>query len=198
MSNIVLDVRYGRQAQLREIAFDLVGQNVNVLVAVGTPATRAAKSATSTIPIVMVGVADPVESGFAASLARPGANLTGFSFVARDLVAKGLELLKEAVPTAVTVNVLWNPANPGAGLVLAHAESVAQPLRVRLFSMKVEHEGDLDAALSAMKTKRPDALVVINDSLFFFKRRQIIGFASTTHVPTMFQLREYVHGCQRR
>jgi putative ABC transport system substrate-binding protein len=140
----------------------------------------------------MIGVADPVESGFAASLARPGGNLTGFSFVGRDLVAKGLELLKEAVPTVALVNVLWNPANPGADLVLAHAESVAKRLRVRLSRMKVEHEADLDAALSVMLTRRPDALVIINDALLFYRRGQIIRFATDSRVPTMFQQTEYV------
>ena len=132
--NLVIEYRAaeGQYERLPALAAELVQRKVDVLLAVNTPAALAAKDATTTIPIVMLGVGDPVGSGLVASLARPGGNVTGVASLQTDLVGKQLEFLKAVLPTVSRVAVLWNPANPAAVLAMPGAEAAAQRLGVEL------------------------------------------------------------------
>jgi putative ABC transport system substrate-binding protein len=132
--NLVMESRgaEGQHERLPALAAELVGLPVDVLVTWGTPAAVAAKHATTTIPIVIVSVGDPVGTGLVASLARPGGNITGLSVLSPELVGKQLEILKEALPTVSRVAILWNPANPANALQVRAADVAAQPLGVQL------------------------------------------------------------------
>jgi len=146
--NIVIEQRYaaGKFEDLPKLAAELVRLNLDVLVTEGTPAARAAKSATSTIPVVMGNAGDPVGTGLVAGLARPGGNITGLSDFSFDLVTKRLELLKEMVPSASHVAVLLNPANPTNPLELRKLQAAAPALRVTLFPFEVSGADDIERA----------------------------------------------------
>ncbi len=132
--NIAIEFRWaeGKYDRLPGLAAELVRLKVNVIVTSGTPAIQAAKQATETIPIVMVAAIDPVATGFVASLARPGGNITGMSFMLPELVGKQLEMLKEVLPKVSRVALLGNPANPGNAQQVRHAQDTARALGVRL------------------------------------------------------------------
>jgi putative ABC transport system substrate-binding protein len=136
--------------RLDALARELVQGHVDVILAWGTPATGAAKRATTKIPIVMVGVGDPIGAGFAHTLSRPGGNITGVSNISRDLSGKVLALLKEVVPGATRIGVLRNPGNPVAKLQLVEAERTAQSLGIRLHLSDAREPRDLEAAFAAM------------------------------------------------
>jgi putative ABC transport system substrate-binding protein len=146
--NIVIEQRYaaGKFEDLPKLAAELVRLNLDVLVTEGTPAARAAKSATSTIPVVMGNAGDPVGTGLVAGLARPGGNITELSDFSFDLVTKRLELLKEMVPSASHVAVLLNPANPTNPLELRKLQAAAPALRVTLFPFEVSGADDIERA----------------------------------------------------
>jgi putative tryptophan/tyrosine transport system substrate-binding protein len=194
--NLVLTPRFadGTRDLLPALALELLKIRPAAIVTFGTPATVAVKNATTTVPIVFIGVGDPVGSGFVTSLARPTGNLTGFSFVGPELAAKNLELLKQAVPDASRVAVL-TPGEPDQPLVRAvwgELEQAARALSVILQRLqiqgKVEH---LDDALDALTARRPDALLILNDPLFLIHRARILETARRLRLPTMFQSREY-------
>src|SRR5262249_27865940 len=134
--------------------------------------------ATKTIPIVFVNVSDPVASGLVTSLARPGGNITGLTNISSDLSGKQLELLKESVPGATRVAVLWNPANPAAALQLKETEAAARSLKVQLQLQEVRDPKDLDTAFSAMTRGRPNALFVLADPMLSTLRSRIADLAS--------------------
>jgi putative ABC transport system substrate-binding protein len=135
--NVMIEYRYaeGKLDLLPSLAAELVQQQVDVIVTVGTPGVLAAKNATGTIPIVFVSVSDPVANGVVASLARPGGNVTGLSILAPELSRKRLELLKEAFPKVTRVVVLWNPTSSGESLSFTETQGVAKALGVQLHSM---------------------------------------------------------------
>src|SRR6266852_3566402 len=145
--NIAIESRWaeGNYDLLPGLAADLVRLNVDVIVTYGTPASQAAKKATGTIPIVMAAIIDPVASGLVTSIARPGGNLTGQSMMSPDLVAKQLEILKEAVPKVSRVAVLWNPANAGNAPQVRHAQDAAGALGVRLQSLGAKGPSEIDS-----------------------------------------------------
>jgi putative tryptophan/tyrosine transport system substrate-binding protein len=194
--HFVLEYR-GAQGQFEgfpDLAAELVRLKVEVIVAQGTPAALAAKHATTTIPIVMVGVGDPVGSGLVASLARPGGNITGLSNLSPELVRKQLEFLKDVRPTVSRVAVLWNPANPASHLMVRAADVAAQALGVQLHLVEARGRGPdaFDSAFAAMTNAHADALLVLADTIFFEHRRRLAELAAMSHLPTMYQGREHV------
>ncbi len=192
--HLVIEPRYtGRGFEkLPELAAELLRLKVDVLVVTGAPAATAARKATSTVPIVMTNVADPVALGLAASLARPGGNVTGLSDFNAGVVAKRLELLKELVPSASRIGVLLNPGNPTNPAQLKLAEAAAAPLHVTLLPAEARAPDDIDPAFTALKTARADAVIMIGDPLLGSHRRRIIEQAARHRLPTIYSTREYV------
>ncbi len=191
--NMVIEVRYaeGRQDRLPELAADLVRLKVDIIFASTTPSALAAKQATTTIPIVIGFVADPVGSGLVPRLARPGGNITGWTHLAGvELNAKRLEILKEAVPKAARIAALWNPANPIHGPSLKVIEAAAPRLKVQLHPMAVRDPQDLERAFSAMTEARVQALTVPPDGMFLAHQARIIDLAAAHRIPAMYGVRE--------
>ena len=191
--NLRLEVRYadGRQDLLPELAADVVRMKVDIIFASTTPSALAAKQVTATIPIVIGFVADPVGSGLVPRLARPGGNITGWTHLAGvELNAKRLEILKEAVPEAGRIAVLWNPANPIHGPSLKVIEDAARRLKVQLHAMAVQNPRELPDAFSAMSRERVQALSVPPDGMFLAHRAQIIDLAAAHRIPAMYGVRE--------
>jgi putative ABC transport system substrate-binding protein len=157
-----------------------------------TPAALAAKHATQTIPIVILTALDPVGAGLVASLARPGGNITGLSALAPELSGKRLELLKEVVPGMTRVAVLWNAANPTNAPVWEETQAAARTLGLLLHSQEVRGPQDFEGAFTRTAQARPDALLVLTDSLIAMHRQQIVEFATQQHLPSVFTTREWV------
>ena len=194
--NLVLEYRFadGNSDLLPALAVELFKLQPAVIMTFGTPATVAAKNAAPTVPIVFIGVGDPVGSGFADSLARPAGRLTGFSFVGPELAAKNLEFLKLAVPAASNVAVLagGNPQEPLQRAVWSSLEQGAGVLHVRLQRFQIQGTVEqLDGALGALAVRRPDALLALNYPLFFVHRARILSAADRLRLPTMFQTKQY-------
>jgi putative ABC transport system substrate-binding protein len=192
--NIVMAYRWaeGRQERLPKLAAELVRLQVNVIVCGGgEPVILAAKQATTTIPIVMAVSAAPVETGLVASLARPGGNITGLSIQAPDAGAKRLELLKEAVPQASRVAVLWNASYPGKDLEWQETQRAARTLSIRLHSIEVRRPEDFDGAFAAIIRERPDALLTFSEPLANLHSRQIVGFAIQNQLPLMSETKAW-------
>ncbi len=192
--NIAIEYRFaeGKPELLPALAAELVRMKVDVIVAWATEATLAAKQATTTIPIVMTGVADPVKSGLVASLARPGGNVTGTTTLAADLRGKLLEMLKETVPDLSRVAVLWNGRSSAMELRVKEAEAAARALGVTLQSVGVQGPDDFDRAFAVMTQERPDALLVVLDTFIFVQRSHILDFAATHRLPAMYEIRDFV------
>ena len=183
--NIVFEYRWaeGRYDRLPELAAELVNLNVDVLVAHSTPGARAAKQATSTIPIVVAAVADPVDVGLVASIARPGGNLTGLTFFLAEICAKRVELLREAIPALTRVAVIVNPANPSHPIVLEVMQRTAGALGVELVPVEVKARDDIAAAITGVAARPASALVAIEDPLVISNHRQIADFALQSRLP---------------
>jgi ABC-type uncharacterized transport system substrate-binding protein len=166
--NIVIEWRYaeGKLERLPDLAAELVGLKVDVFVAGGTPAARAAKEATTTIPIVMSG-GDPVRAGIVASLARPGGNVTGLSDATVDVSTKRLELLKEVVPKLSRVAILWNPANPTNPLQVKDTQAAASGLGMTVYPVEVKEVGELERAFAGIKRERAGGLLVQGTNVHF-------------------------------
>jgi putative tryptophan/tyrosine transport system substrate-binding protein len=180
--------------RLQGLAAELLRQNVNLIVAETTPAVRAAKQATSSVPIVMTAVADAVGSGLVASLARPGGNVTGLSFLGTELVAKRLEVLREAVPAANRIVVLWHPGAHGEGTVKRmreETESAARTMGVTLHWMEARGRSDLEKVLPEMKAQKFHALLLWPSPMFLAERHHIVELAAKNQVPAVYYVREY-------
>ena len=192
--NIALEYRWaeGKTERLPDLAAELVQLKVNAIVTLSTPAAFAAQQASSTVPIVMALASDPVGSGLITSLGRPGGNITGLSLLATELSGKQLQLLKEAVPKAIRMAVLWNSTNQGMTLRFRQTQDAAQALGLRLQAVGVAtHEG-FESAFATITRERPDALLVMADSVTNSNRNRIIEFAATSRLPTMYEVREFV------
>ncbi|HTK42702.1 MAG TPA: ABC transporter substrate-binding protein [Gemmatimonadales bacterium] len=191
--NIVFEVRFaeGKTDQLPGLAAELVRLKMDVIVTSTTPAALAAKRATATIPIVIGFTADPVGSGIVASLAHPGGNITGWTHSGLELRAKYLELLKEAVPDATRMGVLWDPANQVHRPSLRIIESAAQRLGVDLHLAGVQDPKEMERAFSALAEKGVQALVVFPDGMFQAQTPKILALAARYRLPTLYGLREY-------
>jgi putative ABC transport system substrate-binding protein len=193
--NLVIERRYapeGQPDQLPELAADLVRLKVDVIVAGGSLTPHAAKSATTTLPVVITNHGDPVGSGLVVSLARPGGNITGLSLLSPELVGKQLELLKKAIPRIVRMAVLWNPTSRTHPRMLNEAEAPARSLGLRLERLSASGLADYDGAFVAMNRARADALLVLGDPIFWYQRSRIVELATKHRLPGMFGQREYV------
>ena len=193
--NFVLELRYGeaRAERLPGFARELVSLKVDVIVAATDPATAAVKRETQTIPIVMANSSDPVGSGFVASLARPGGNVTGLSSLSSELSGRRLELLMEAVSRLSRVAIIWNPDVRGARLDYKETEGAARSLRLQLQSVEVSRADDLDRAFSAVTKARAQGLIVPGPNpVLFANRGQIVSFAQGNRLPAMYGQGEFV------
>jgi len=182
----------GRNERLSDLASELVRLNVKIIVTWGTPATLAAKQATTTTPIVIAGVGDPVRSGLVSSLAHPGGNVTGLTVLGPGLAAKRLELLKEAVPNMSRVAFLWNPANPDQKFSFNEVQAGARVLGVTFHSVEARSREELEQAFAMMKQSRPSALLMTADGVHQRYIGRIVAFTSETRLPAMYQLKEAV------
>jgi putative ABC transport system substrate-binding protein len=191
--NIIVERRFGdaKAERISEAAAELVRLNVDVIVTSTDGAIAAVKRQTQTIPIVMASSTDPVGTGFVASLAHPGGNVTGLSFISPELSAKRLELLREDVPGLSRVAIMWNPEVRGAVLDYKETESAARSLRLQLQSVEVSRADDFDRAFSALTTARAEALIVVPSPLAFTTRSQIASLAQKHRLPSMHALREF-------
>jgi putative tryptophan/tyrosine transport system substrate-binding protein len=178
--NLTIEYRSanGRPEALRALAEELVAARVELIVAVGTPPSQAAKAATTTIPIVMAGAGDPVGSGLVPSLGRPGGNLTGTSNFSPPLVVKRLELLKECHPELRRAALLANPSNPAQAATVRAVEAAAVPLKIELARYGVRNFDELRGAFAAMGTDRVEGVVLANDSLLINYAAAIAEMAS--------------------
>ena len=195
--NIATEYRYaeGKTDRYPELAAELVRLNVDIIVvAGGNPWIRAAKNATKTIPIVMVGGGnDPVEAGLIESLARPGGNITGLTNLSRELGGKRLELLKEAVPKVARVAVLYDPAIPATAREVKEVLPVpARELGLTIRSWEVRDAEGFEKVFAALNKERPDGLYVPTSALLAANQKRFVGFALKSRLPSVFGNREYV------
>src|SRR5262249_41258115 len=192
--NLLIEYRWaGNQAdRLPALAADLVQLQVRAIVAVGVPSARAAKAATTSIPIVFVVGADPAQLGLVASLNRPGGNLTGVNGFVSELGAKGLALLHELVPSAATIGFLENPNNPIFELTTRDVLAAAPVAGVNVQTLKASTDREIDAAFVSLVQPRTGALFVGADFLFNSRIEQITALAARYAIPTMYALREFV------
>lgn len=192
--NIAIQFRWANwnPERLAAYAVELAHLNVDVIVSTGGSAPAlAAKHATAAIPIVFV-TGDPVGLGLVSSLSRPGGNLTGVNILTTELNAKRLDLLKEALPVASRVGVLANPGPPVYGMARRSLEDAARSLALRLHIEEVRGPKDVDIAFAAMGRAHVDALLVVNDPLLFAQRGRITGLAAKSHLPGIYEWREFV------
>jgi putative ABC transport system substrate-binding protein len=186
--NIVIEYRWadGKFERLPELAAELVRLKVDVIVAAVTQASLAAKNATGTIPIVMVAVGNPVDSGLIASLARPGANITGTSTMSDEVVGKQLELLKETFPKISRIAAMWNPANPVfQKLQMREVEGAARALNVKLHKVEARDPDEIERAFKAIDKERTRALHVFPDPVFTTHRGRIADLAVKHRLPAV-------------
>jgi len=187
--NILIEYRFADEKfeRLAELAAELVRLDVDVIVAAVTQASLAAKAATRTIPVVMLGVSDPVRSGLVASLARPGANITGTSSMTAEVVGKSLELLKEVVPKLSRVAVLWNPDNAiFQAQMLQATERAAGVLGLQLRKVGARGLDELNRAFETISSESVGALLVLADPTLIAHRARIIDFAAKNHLPAIY------------
>ena len=193
--NLLFERRYsaGQVEQLPALAAELVQLPVDVILAIGTSAAQAAQHATRTIPIVFVLVSDPVGSGLAASLAQPGANVTGIALTPTvDITGKRLQLLTEAVPQVSRVVALWNPANPTHPSVLSVLEKTATALGVSLHTLAVRDPTELARTLHTITDEQANGLFVPGDPMLDMQHSRIAQFAIEHRVPTISLTRDFV------
>jgi putative tryptophan/tyrosine transport system substrate-binding protein len=192
--NIAYQYRYGEGApdRLATVAAELVRRPVDLIATYGTAATYAAKEATATIPIVMIGVGDPVRSGLVASLARPGGNITGNTVLSPDLGPKRLQILHEVIPNVKRVIYLANPDNASNVAALEETKIAASAAGMVLIPVEVRAVGDFDPAFAAIMRERPDAMLVSNDPFHQLHVGRIIEFLTKNRLPGMFQSKEGV------
>jgi len=190
--NISIEYRWaeGRVERLPRLADELVGLNVDVIVA-SSQAALAAKQATNTIPIVVPIITDPVRLGLVTSLARPGGNVTGFATQNDDLPGKWMELVKVAFPNVSRVAVLYHPTYDGE-IQLRAFEAAARSLGVRLQALKVEVPDDFAAAFAAVRENRAEALIVSSSPLFYAHRTRLVEFAAKQRIPTIYHQSDFV------
>jgi putative tryptophan/tyrosine transport system substrate-binding protein len=192
--NLVVERRYaeGHVERFAEFAAEMVRLKVDVIIVVTTPAAFAARSATTTIPIVHPAAIDPVGTGLIASLAHPGGNVTGLAVLNAETSAKRLQLLREVVPGLSQGAVLWNAANPANGLAWKETEGAGRALGVALQSHEVRAPKDFDDAFAMITQQHPDILLFLQDALTLEYRKEIIGFALREKLPTMYVGKEWV------
>jgi putative ABC transport system substrate-binding protein len=182
----------GKPDRLAAVVGELVRRPVSLIAAYGTPPVEAAKVATTTIPILMVGAADPVRTGLVASLAHPGGNVTGNTVLSPDLSGKRLQLLREAIPTVARVAYLTNADNRVTFDVLAELKLAALPAGMAMIGVEFGSGSEIDAALAVLLRERPEVLLVSNDPLHQLHVSRIIDFLAKNKIAGMFQSKENV------
>jgi putative tryptophan/tyrosine transport system substrate-binding protein len=194
--NIALEPRWaqGQHERLPALANELVRLKVNVIVAAATPASLAAKAASSKIPIVIVAVGEPVKTGLVASLAHPGGNVTGLSLLTLDLSGKRLELLHEFLNNLVRVAVLMNPDNPISAIFFAETQDAAQRLGIKLQQLEARRLSDIDDVFTRAANERAEALIVFDDPALWSFRAQIVAQAAMRKIPAIYGYKEFVDG----
>lgn len=192
--NIAYEYRYGDGApeRLATVAAELVRRPVDVIATFGTPSTQAAKDATAKIPIVMVGVGDPVRAGLVGSLARPGGNITGNTVLSPDLGPKRLQILREALPNAKRIAYFANPDNASSVATVAEMKIATPAAGMVLIPVEVRSLADFEGAFAAIMRERPDAVMVTNDPFHQLHVDRIIAFLASHRLPAMFQNKENV------
>jgi putative ABC transport system substrate-binding protein len=192
--NLSIDVRWpqGSFDQDPSVVTELVNSNVDVIVAWATPTVIAVRRVTSSIPVVMVGVSDPVGLGFIASLARPGGNITGLSAFAVELSAKLMELFVELVPGMKRVGVVHNPNNPYATMALRETEDAARKLNMQVAVVNAQTSDEFDRAFAQLSAESVGGVVVLADATVIEHSRRIAELAQSARLPTAFQRRENV------
>jgi putative ABC transport system substrate-binding protein len=193
--NLIIEYRWaeGKVERLPDLAADLVRRKVDVIVAPAGSSALAAKNATSSIPIVMIFPSNPVEMGLVASLSRPGGNITGTTFTSGpEIFGKQLQILKETIPRASRVAVLWNPADPSFATQKSEVEGATRSLGIRLQIAEARGPEEFDSAFAAMARERAHALLVGGTSTFLVHRTRIAELAVKGRLPTMCNFREIV------
>jgi len=192
--NVVVEYRWadGDEERLRSLVAELIRLKVDLIVTSAPAATRAAKEITTTVPIVMVLVADPVAFGFVASLARPGGNITGFAFLLPELSGKRLELLSETVPKLSGVAVLWNAANPYKAFDLKEVQAVADALRVTVQTFPVGMPNEFDKAFRAAAKGGARGLLTLEDPFTIAHRTRIVDLALRHKMPAVYAVKPFV------
>jgi putative tryptophan/tyrosine transport system substrate-binding protein len=195
--NIAIEYRTagGNADRLPKLAAELVGGHVDVIVTLATTGALAAKQASNTIPIVVAAMADPARDGLVVSLARPGGNITGATFLGPELIPKRLELIKEVVPGVTRVAVLWHPgvySEPTMQDMLKATETTASALRFRLQLVGAEGPSDFEQAFSAIRADRAEGLLVFPSPMLYLEHKQIVDFATRAQLPTVYPWREAV------
>ena len=190
--NIAFEYRYagGLPDRLAWVAAELVRRPVDLIATFGTPPTHAAKQATTTIPIVMIGIGDPVGAGLVSSLGRPGGNVTGNTILGPDVAGKRLQLLKEVIPSLSRVAFLWNPENASHPAQLAELQVAVQTLGIKLLPFAVRSSDEFDSAFAAIVSERADAFLMTADPFHQLSIGRIIDFLANNRLPGMFLTRE--------
>src|SRR5438093_5316535 len=178
--NIVIEWRWaeGKYERFPALIAELIALNVDLIVTAGTPATIALKKATTTLPLVMIAVGDPVGTGLIASLAHPGGNLTGLTSISPELDGKRLELLREVVPKISHVAVLWNPTSPLQVVGERETQAAAHAMGIKVLRLEIRAAEELDNAFAVILRERSGALLVLADRLFLHNRARIMDFAT--------------------
>jgi putative tryptophan/tyrosine transport system substrate-binding protein len=192
--NVLIEYRWaeGKYDRFPALIGELLALKVAVIVTAGTPATLAVKKATTSVPLVMTAVGDPVGTGIVPSLSHPGGNITGLTAISTEMDAKRLELLREVVPSVSYIALLWNAASPLQVLAEKQVQAAAQVLRMRVLSLGVKTEEEIKSALAVMARERPDALLVLADRLLLHHRALIMDFATRHRLPGVHAYRELV------
>ena len=192
--NVELDCRLteGKYEALRQLTAELIARKADVIVTGGHTATQAAKDATTSIPIVFASASDPLGSGFVASLARPGGNITGLSLLSRELTEKRFEILHEVAPRASRVAVLFTPASRDSVMQVEETQVAAQAARVALQPLEVRTPTEFEAAFAAAVRGRADTLLVVQSTFTLAHRKQLATLAAKHHLPTMYGSSEFV------
>jgi putative ABC transport system substrate-binding protein len=180
----------GEPARLTAAATELAALPVDLIATYGTPASRAAKAATSTIPIVVISVGDPVRAGLVQSLAHPGGNVTGNTILSPDLSPKRLQLIKEIIPSAVSIALLWNPDNVSNNVILEQTRAAAPGLGLSFTAVEARNASDFAGAFAILARERPDAVLLTSDPLHQSHIRSIVDFLIQNRLPGMFQTRD--------
>jgi len=192
--NVLIEYRWaeGKYDRFPALIGELLALKVAVIVTAGTPATLAVKKATTSVPLVMLAVGDPVGTGIVPSLSHPGGNITGLTAISTEMDAKRLELLREVVPSVSYIALLWNAGSPLQVLAEKQVQAAAQVLRMRVLSLGVKTEEEIKSALAVMARERPDALLVLADRLLLHHRALIMDFATRHRLPGVHAYRELV------
>jgi len=192
--NIIIEYRsaQGEPERLAQAARELAAIPVDVIVEFGSPGAQAAKNATTTIPIVMISIGDPVRAGFVASLARPGGNMTGNTILGPDLSAKRVQILKDVLPSVSRPAFLWNPDNASNALIPQEYQAAMPKLGMSLILVPVRNTHEFDPAFAAMLREHADALLMTNDPFHQRHIQKILAFLAENRIPGMFQIKENV------